>query len=335
MKKSVWIITSCMLIFGVHTLCGADSLLVPMQFPKTFNDLDFITRTEIKAEGYNRYADLNPYEKFILEQADENLAQEIAADAAQVEQQQNQSAQNSGNSAPSAPNTPNTASNPSTPTTTTNDTPQIGGYCKMRNPDIPQNQKIPFGSPVLHEHFIYCAPYGMVNRGSGLRRHEGYDIGCSKPGHESFGDPVFATADGVVEIIKPNQRGKSHGNYIMINHGNGFKTWYMHLNEMFVTVGQNVSAGCQIGTIGNTGGSRESIRGNNDAAPQFRKKLAHVHYEMWYYGSARSVTSDKNNKNVLITHAWSDHKSIDPTHFICIYGNFAHGHCRDTFPYSD
>ena len=114
MKKSVWIITSCVPIFGVHTLCSADSLLVPMQFPKTFNDLDFITRTEIKAEGYNRYANLNPYERFILEQADENLAQEIAADAAQLEQQQqNQISVDNTNSN----DTPNSTPSP-TPSTT-------------------------------------------------------------------------------------------------------------------------------------------------------------------------------------------------------------------------
>lgn len=328
MRKCAWFIIFCSLIICVHTLCDASSLLVPAQFPQTFNDLDFVSRTEIRTDGYNRFANLSPYEKLILEKADENLAQEIAADVAQFEQQQNHQVQNSDDSTTT---TNNDASN----TITNDNNQQHGGYCKIRNPGIPQNQKIPFGSPVLHEHFIYCAPYGMVNRGSGLRRHEGYDIGCSKPGHESFGDPVFATADGVVDIIKHNQRGKSHGNYIRISHENGFKTWYMHLNEMFVTVGQKVSAGCQIGTIGNTGGSKESIKGNKDDAPHFARKLAHVHYEMWYDGSSSSVSTSTNNKTVLITHAWSNHKSIDPTHFICVFGNFSTGHCHDTFPYSD
>lgn len=327
MRKSVLFVIFCSLIICVHTLCGADSLIVPMQFPKTFNDLDFVTRMDFKEEDYNRYADLNPYEQWILEIADENLEKEMAEDDAQ---QSITATTDTGTSS-----NPSISSDQSSVTTT----PATNGYCQMRQPGIPQNQKIPFGSPVLHEHFIYCSPYAELNRGAGCRLHTGYDIGCSRKDkngnitHESFGDPVFATADGVVETVKHNQRGKSHGNYIKINHENGFYTWYMHLNEMFVTQGQRVSAGCQIGTIGNTGGSLESIKGDHSNDPRFGKRMAHVHYEMWYKGSLHSVTTPTTNKNVLVTHGWSGHSSIDPTQFICVYDNFSTGYCGKTFPY--
>ncbi len=328
MKKSVWIITSCVLIFGVHTLCGADSLIVPMQFPKTFADLDFVTRQEFKEEDYEAYSHLNAYEKWVLESLDEEMDERVIADSVQTSQNQpTQSTQNAGSST----NTQNT-DNSNTITT------QGGSYCQAKHPNIPENQKIPFGSPVLHEHFIYCAPYADLNRGAGCRRHPGYDIGCNRKDkqgnviHESYGDPVFATADGTVVSVKPNCKGCTAGNYIKIDHGNGFITWYMHLSEMFVTKGQQVKAGCMIGRIGNTGASLET-RNPNDHDPHFRKSISHVHYEMWYTGSSSSVTTPTTNKSVRITHGWSGHNSIDPTQFICAYGNFSTGYCGKTFPY--
>lgn len=326
MKKSVWIIISCVLIVGVHTLCGAESLLVPMQFPKTFSDLDFVTRQEFKEQDYNRYATLTPYDQWILEKADEGINEQIAADIDQSEQQSQQSQQ-----------TGNTNSGGQTQGTSTQQSSTItygNGYCTNRQPGIPENQKIPFGSPVLHEHFIYCSPYANLDRGSGCRIHSGYDIGCTL---ESFGRPIFATADGVVTTIMPNRKNNSAGNYIIVDHGNGFQTWYLHLNQIHVTKGQQVKAGCQIATIGNTGGSLESIKGNTSATPHFDKDKSHLHYEIHYTGSLSSVTTG-SGKTLAITHGWPNAKkyintSIDPTQFICVYANFSTGYCGKTFPY--
>lgn len=62
---------------------------------------------------------------------------------------------------------------------------------------------------------------------------------------------VLAADRGVVEEVQYNSIG---GNYIVINHGNGFKTYYGHLNQSaFFKVGDVVDKGQVIGQIGKTG----------------------------------------------------------------------------------
>jgi murein DD-endopeptidase MepM/ murein hydrolase activator NlpD len=43
------------------------------------------------------------------------------------------------------------------------------------------------------------------------------------------------------------------GNYIMISHGNGIYTVYMHCSKLSVSVGENVAKGQVIGSVGSTG----------------------------------------------------------------------------------
>ena len=78
------------------------------------------------------------------------------------------------------------------------------------------------------------------------KMHNGVDL----PG--KTGTPVIASRGGVVTTAVFH---KTCGNHIWINHGNGYKSVYMHLDTMIVSVGQYVEAGQQIGTLGNTGGS--------------------------------------------------------------------------------
>jgi murein DD-endopeptidase MepM/ murein hydrolase activator NlpD len=47
--------------------------------------------------------------------------------------------------------------------------------------------------------------------------------------------------------------GNAAGNYVSIDHQDGFRSIYMHLNSRSVSVGQIVSAGQTIGTTGSTG----------------------------------------------------------------------------------
>ena len=42
---------------------------------------------------------------------------------------------------------------------------------------------------------------------------------------------------------------------MIIDHGGGLQTYYMHTNKMFVRAGQTVSKGDNIATVGNTGNS--------------------------------------------------------------------------------
>ncbi len=74
--------------------------------------------------------------------------------------------------------------------------------------------------------------------------HQGVDL------DSTTGTPVVATRAG---IITAATYGSSAGNYVKINHQDGFSSVYMHLNTYNVSVGQIVSAGQQIGTVGSTG----------------------------------------------------------------------------------
>ena len=74
--------------------------------------------------------------------------------------------------------------------------------------------------------------------------HEGIDIGAPT------GSTVLAAAAGEVVISKYSY---SAGNYIMINHGSGIFTVYMHLSVRSADVGQEVSQGQKIGEVGSTG----------------------------------------------------------------------------------
>lgn len=85
--------------------------------------------------------------------------------------------------------------------------------------------------------------------------HSGIDFGGDRH------DPVYATADGVVQT---SSKDRHFGNYIIIQHDNGIRTHYYHLQKSDVTKGQEVVKGEQIGTLGSTG----------------RSTGPHLHYEV-------------------------------------------------------
>ena len=66
------------------------------------------------------------------------------------------------------------------------------------------------------------------------------------------GTPYYAAADGVVVVASYHP---SAGNWIIISHGNGMVTKYMHSSRMLVHVGQRVHRGQNIGLVGSTGNS--------------------------------------------------------------------------------
>lgn len=74
--------------------------------------------------------------------------------------------------------------------------------------------------------------------------HKGIDIGASS------GSSILAAASGTVVIATYSY---SAGNYIMINHGGGVYTVYMHCSSLGVSEGQEVKQGQTIGKVGSTG----------------------------------------------------------------------------------
>jgi len=92
--------------------------------------------------------------------------------------------------------------------------------------------------------------------------HNGIDF--SAP----IGTPIFSSGDGIV--IKVEKAKTGYGNNIIIDHGYGYHTRYAHINKSLVWVGQKVSRGERIATVGNSGKS---------TAP-------HLHYEVLKNGKA-------------------------------------------------
>ena len=96
--------------------------------------------------------------------------------------------------------------------------------------------------------------------------HGAIDIGVSYV-------PVYAPANGKVILA---QWVSGYGNYIMIDHGNGYYTAFGHLSQFKVSVGTVVSTGQQIAVSGNTGIS---------TGP-------HLHYEVYIGGSSKGYRVD-------------------------------------------
>lgn len=67
------------------------------------------------------------------------------------------------------------------------------------------------------------------------------------------GTEIYTTGNGVVEYQDHKMRG--YGNYVVINHGFGYKTLYAHMSKVLVKAGQKVKRGEVIGLVGNTGKS--------------------------------------------------------------------------------
>ena len=93
------------------------------------------------------------------------------------------------------------------------------------------------------------------------RMHKGTDFAGNT------GDDVKASDSGVVAFAGYES---SFGNFIILNHNNGYETYYAHLSKIYVTTGDKVKKGDVIGAVGDTGNSlgphlHFEIRENGDA----------------------------------------------------------------------
>ena len=78
-----------------------------------------------------------------------------------------------------------------------------------------------------------------------VRMHNGIDMACPA------GTPIYATRAGTV--TRTAYQASGAGNYVSINHLDGFSSIYMHMTHYVVSQGQTVSQGQLIGYVGNTG----------------------------------------------------------------------------------
>lgn len=89
---------------------------------------------------------------------------------------------------------------------------------------------------------VLTSVFGM----RGGRNHNGIDIGAER------GTDIYAAQDGKVVLAEVVS---GYGNYIIIEHKNGFETTYAHCDLILVSAGEEVKAGQLIAYVGSTGNS--------------------------------------------------------------------------------
>lgn len=127
-------------------------------------------------------------------------------------------------------------------------------------PEIPKDES-DWITPVPY--YTLTSPFGMrFHPILGIwRMHNGVDLACAE------GTPIYASRGGLVEVAGYQPDGA--GNYIQLNHGDGYRSIYMHMTHYIVQQGQYVAPGQIIGYVGNTGLS----------------KGAHLHFGISYQGT--------------------------------------------------
>lgn len=105
------------------------------------------------------------------------------------------------------------------------------------------------------------SPFGSQRILNGVPKapHNGLDIALPP------GSPVYAMTDGIVRLVAKNFY--FSGNFVLLDHGQGLSSYYLHLRKTFVKEGQFVHKGQKIGEVGSTG----------------RATGPHLHWSvMWY-----------------------------------------------------
>ncbi len=133
-------------------------------------------------------------------------------------------------------------------------------------------QHPPVGTVTVVNGISWLVPvkYGRVSSKFGYRTHpvtgekgtfhKGIDLTAPK------GTPVYAARSGVANVYSST----TGGNTVSLNHQDGFKTNYLHLNSYVVKKGEWVAAGQLIGYVGSTG----------------RSTGPHLHYAVYKNGEA-------------------------------------------------
>ncbi|MCP4229584.1 MAG: M23 family metallopeptidase [bacterium] len=158
---------------------------------------------------------------------------------------------------------------------------------------------ISFAFPVAGRTFHaieYSENTGLTDyRNRWRRNHYGTDIFA--PG----GTPVLAAADGVVTVstFTPSP---GPGWKVAISHGNGVYTYYLHMSEVYVSVGDEVMAGDSIAGVG--------AKGNAAGTP------THLHFEI-DFGVETQGKPDWFVEYVNFKPGIASLRSVEPLAYLC------------------
>lgn len=104
---------------------------------------------------------------------------------------------------------------------------------------------------------------GTITQGS-WARHVAIDIGTPT------GTPIYASDTGYV--LEAGWSNVGYGQYVILDHGNGFRTLYAHMSTIIARKGQWYQKGQKIGLVGSTG----------------RSTGPHLHFEIYKNGAIQN-----------------------------------------------
>lgn len=134
------------------------------------------------------------------------------------------------------------------------------------SPAAPYASSGTWGWPLGTASCYISSGYGYRNPSiSGWGFHGGIDITGGV-----YGKPIYASRAGTV--IAAVWSNKGYGNYVILDHGDGFISLYGHCSSLLVSKGQYVSKGQNIAKVGSTG---------NSTGP-------HLHFEIRYNGAKQN-----------------------------------------------
>lgn len=124
---------------------------------------------------------------------------------------------------------------------------------KAASTGISVNRATGFSNPTKVSDAVITSGYGSrtaptTNKGKGSKQHDGIDIGGSVNGQA-------ADSIGGGKVAEVGYDANGYGNYVVVDHGDGYTSLYGHLQKATVKQGDTVSAGQQVGVIGSTGNS--------------------------------------------------------------------------------
>lgn len=123
----------------------------------------------------------------------------------------------------------------------------LEGYSEEYSNIVLTEETDPFSMiwPLPGDHRTYSRfGYRVAPKKGASTYHKGWDIGGE------FGAPIVAVLAGDVVAASYNASG---GNYVRIDHGNGFMTVYCHASKLLVSAGDHVKQGQTIALCGSTG----------------------------------------------------------------------------------
>lgn len=131
-------------------------------------------------------------------------------------------------------------------------------FMKIRQPELDRiaaARDLRTGAQGWRQDFIWPVKARISGRFGSQRVYKGGEAGAYHSGMDiagGAGTPFVAPADGVV-ILAAEAPFSLEGNLLMIDHGNGLNSAFLHCSEILVKVGDHVTQGQVIGKIGMTG----------------------------------------------------------------------------------